>query len=344
MALTDFYHRFPTGQIRRISLCPLVCMDALRIAFSELSATLSQVGEDQSYSSLWKDSPKFRYQVSEILKLNGLEGWDLPLGDLVALTIGGERPPLLAQYNFLLEDFAPQPKDAIANELRDLLPSLRPQPKKMADIFPLFDTAGALVYPRGVMAADHGEFEAVYGRLAAELQEVESTWALFHPAIALLWSNEANALALRLVEMFGLNPARLNIHQVCELAIAYQGEPGLLPQLAGLVDVEPEESDRRKDGPPMPKTHSAIYFVAGALSQAGVKDWRSLVEGMTYQELESYQQGMGWAADGGESERKKRNKAHRHDVFNRRIVEGKTDGVLESLQQRRRKSGRGIGL
>ena len=340
MALTDFYHRFPTGQIRRIPLCPLVCIDALAVAFSELRETLSRVDDDQSYVSLWGDSPKFRRQVSEILTLNGMGG-DLPLGDLVSLCIGSDRPPLLAQYNFLSEDFTPQPKGAIADEEGDLSPSPRPQAKKMAEVFPLFDTGGALVYPHGVMSADHGEFEAVYGKLTAELQEIGSAWSLCHPAIALLWSEEVKVLALRLVEIFGLPPTRLNIHQVCELAIAYQDEPGLLPQLGGLIEVEQEET---KDGPPMPKTHSAIHFVIGALGQAGVKDWRSLIEGMTFHELESYQQGLIWAADGGESERKKRNKAHRHDVFNRRIVEGKADGVLESLQQRRRKSGRGIGL
>lgn len=270
-------------------------------------------------------------------------GWDLPLGDLLALTIDSDRP-LLATYNFLTQDFTPDSSSPEAIAAPPAAPSPRPQPKKMSDAFPLFDTGGALIYPRGVMAADHGEFEAVYGKLTAELQEVESAWSLCHPAIALLWSDEVKGLALRLVELFGLPPARLNIHQVCELAIAYRDEPGLLPQLGGLIEAEPEESDRQKDGPPMPKTHSAIHFVVGALGQAGVKDWRSLIEGMTFQELESYQQGMGWAADGGETERKKRNKAHRHDVFNRRIVEGKTDGVLESLQQRRRKSGRGIGL
>ena len=337
---TNFYHRFSSGQTRRIALCPLVCIDALAIAFSELRETLIRVDVDQSYASLFRDSPKFRRQIGDVLTINGMGGWDLPLGDLVSLCIGGDRPPLLGQYNFLVEDFTPQKKgEAIANQGGDFPP--RPQSKKMADVFPLFDTTGDLVYPRGVMAADHPEFEATYLALATELQEVESEWMLMHPAIALLWSGEARALALRLIGLFGLNPARLNIHQVCELAIAYQDEPGLLPQLGGLVDTG--EKDDNTPGLPMPQTHSALHFMLGALSQSGVRDWRSLIDGMTFPDLESFQHGMAWAADGGKSEQKRRNSKSRMAQFERDFLGGGTP-VPDMVEQFRACKRKGIGL
>jgi hypothetical protein len=168
------------------------------------------------------------------------------------------------------------------------------------------------------VAQHHDEFESVFYALNDEARELQAAFHAPHPAGLLLLSEELRAYAMRLIELWGINPTRLNIHQVCELAFVFEEGPGLLPQLSGLTDTE------ENDGTPIPETPSMIHFVLGALGQSGIHDWQALLSGLTYPELRSYQQGLSWNPKVSDA---KRNKAERDDVFDRWFGEGSTGEV-----------------
>lgn len=328
--LTAYYHKSPEGVSRRIPLCPFPDLARLKWLLSRIRSILSAAPQSLSYAALWQTDGDFRDTVGECLALNGMSGFGLGLGDMIALCVGQEKDaPLLATYNLLTDALAPVPKaDSPVAEQSEALP---PIPKrKFSQVFPLFNCRGELVYPRGVTAANHGEFEAVFFALTDEAQDLQMQLFSPHPGALLFWSEELGAYCLRLIELFGLDPTALNIHQVCELAFVFEDGPGLLPQLAGLVDT-PEPSSK---GYELPETDSLIHFIVGAMGQSGVHDWEAILQGLTYSELKSFQQGLAWRPGAAREETPLDRQAGRDDVFMRLFGEGGT-GVPSEMSQMR---------
>lgn len=338
---TNFFHRFPSGMMRRITLAPLGAITDLQLLFVELLTLLGQTTGEQSYAQLWADSAKFRRVIDDILRLNGMGGWDLTLGERIALCVGRPGiPPLLAQYNLITETMAAMPcsTDTLLPEGGEAPP--KPQSKKFEDVFPLWGADGRLIYPRGVLAVHHGEFESTYSALTAEVAELQSEWAFPVPGVILLHSDEARLLALHMIRLFGIDPERLNVHQVCELALIHEDEPGLLPQLAGLVEFANVE--KPAGGETIPPTYSSLHFLMGAMSQSGVQ-WRSLLESLTLQEIESFGDGLSWAAGGGKSSPQQKQR-DRDAVFDKWFGGDGGPKMPPMVERYRRGERAGIGL
>jgi hypothetical protein len=326
--------------MRRLPLVPLGAIGDLQTSFLELLALLSRSTGEQSYTQLWADSAKFRRVIGEVLSLNGMGGWDLTLGEKIALCVGQPgTPPLLAQYNLITDSMAAMPLSEKTLPTEDAPPPPKPQAKKLGDVFPIWGTDGGLIYPRGVLAAHHGEFEATYAALAAEVAELQSEWVFAASGAILLHSDEVRDLALHMIRLFGIDSGVLNIHQVCELALVCEAEPGLLPQLAGLVEFADQE---KPEGEAIPPTHSSLHFLMGALAQAGIP-WRSLMETLTLQEIESFGDGLNWAAGGGKSSPQQRKK-ERDAVFDKWFGGNSESKIPPFVEQYRKGKRTGIGL
>lgn len=314
--ITSFYHRLPSGMLMRLPLAPCSEVPRLRRLFQRLGDVLARADSSHSYDSLWSGSADFREAIAAVLELNGLSPWDLTLGEVVSLCVGTAiTPPLLAEYNLLTQSLVPT---AIAPETTapPPPPPKKPARKTFAQVFPLFDVSGGLIYPSGVPVLRHSEFEATYLALAKEAQDLQGEWEYKHPAAMLLYGEELRKLAERLVSLFGIAPAALNLHQLAELALAWKDEPGLLPQLAGLVEYD--EAPEDDDGTPIPQDCSPVHFLLGNIAQAGPQDWAMLTS-FSFEELKSFQQGLCWGES--KSEAKKRAK-DRLTVFDKHFGKG----------------------
>ncbi|NEO85528.1 MAG: hypothetical protein F6J87_14960 [Spirulina sp. SIO3F2] len=326
---TNFYHKSPTGMVQRLPLAPLHHFEELRSHFKDLWQILQQVEMADSYASLWEEDAEFRRVVMALLELNGLGSWSLSLGEKIALCIGIKgHQPVLARYNLIGDQFCPISREGIEGVLQ----GMEEEPpklikKRMADVFPLINCEGESVYPRGLLAIAHREFEDCYLALATEAQELQNRWLFADPAAIMLYGGEElRAHAYHLLRLFGLEPSKLNLHQVTELALAYNNEPGLCPQLAGIVPCDGDFQESGHDGIPIPETDSTLHFLLGRLAGAGVDGTTldMLLKTCTIAELESFQHGIAWDAEKAEAEQERRER----DAFVGRLLDGQIGGMM----------------
>lgn len=289
---SGFTHRLPLAPIKELSRLKKILARIQQIVLTE----------QRDFDDLWKKI-YFRNACLEAMRLNGVVIEDINLKQAFEFCVNYSKPPLLAVYNCLTAKDQPINSQGVKDFLENSAGAEYRKPtvkrKQAKDYLPIIGTDNEPQYASGIPILKFEEFACIYSKILKEIAEISESYIFPNFPSYLIYSNEVRFLAIRFIELFGLNPNLLNIHQVSSLAVNFAEEPPLLAQLGGLVPDDIDDTDDLEDETPRerkPKVdiESLPWYTVGQLVKGGVSvsDAIELISNATTHQMESFMSGL----------------------------------------------------